>query len=184
MKNILTLVVLFASIIASAHNKRAQQHFIIGGTIKGLENGTAILQYEFNGIRKTLSSAIRNSSFIFRGHLSQSQQVLVSLNSNNFNGSITFFAENSKIAIEADTSNLIHPSIKGSKAQEEFEEYQQKVTPVDKDFFDLNETGKEIFLSGKMTDQIKDSLFKIQSGLEYKKYKAIETFTKEHPHRL
>ena len=172
---------LFTSILAMAQVKNIKSSFHINGTVSDLQHGTALLQYEINGTQKTLTSTIKNGSFSFDGYLSDPQQVTINFSNNNYNGSISFFAENHEINIIIDTADLLNASIKGSATQKEFETYNQQVASIDKRSADLNETGKQLFLSGKITEQIKDSLFKIHFDLENEKYNIIEAFIKDYP---
>ena len=180
MKKLFTAFLLGVSTIAIAQNKD-KDSFMLEGTINGLQNGTAFLQYQITRTQKTITAEIKNGSFVFHGHLEDAQQVVLNFSHKDFNGSISFFAENTEIKIKADTTDILHPVIEGSNVQKDFEVYQQNVEAVDKKFFDLNEAGKSLYLSGKLTEQIKDSLFKVHFDLEYEKYKAIEAFTKVHP---
>jgi peroxiredoxin len=179
MKKLFAVLLLCVSTIAIAQNKD-KNSFVIEGTINGLQTGKALLQYQLNGIQKTITAEIKNNSFVFQGHLEDPQQVVLNLSHDDFNGSISFFAENSDIKIKAETADLLHAVIEGSNVQKDFEAYQQNVQAIDKKFSDLNETGKNLYLTGKLTELIKDSLFKVHFDLEYEKYKLIEAFTKMH----
>ena len=181
MKKLFALLMLFTSILAMAQVKNIKSSFHINGTVSDLQHGTALLQYEINGTQKTLTSTIKNGSFSFDGYLSDPQQVTINFSNNNYNGSISFFAENHEINIIIDTADLLNASIKGSATQKEFETYNQEVASIEKRSADLNETGKQLFLSGKITEHIKDSLFKIHFDLENEKYNIIEAFIKDYP---
>src|SRR6476646_9318878 len=129
MKKLFTAFLLCVSIIAIAQNKD-KNSFVLEGMINGLQNGTALLQYQITGTQKTLAAEIKDGSFVFHAHLEDAQQVVLDFSHNDFYGSISFFAENSDIKIKADTTDILHPVIEGSNVQKDFEVYQQSVEAV------------------------------------------------------
>ena len=69
----------------------------------------------------------------------------------------------------------------GSKAQKDFEDYKKQTKAIDKKNDELNNTGKNLFNAGKITENIKDSLFRIKDQLTSEKETAVEIFAKVHP---
>jgi peroxiredoxin len=152
----------------------------INGNINGINKGTVILTYIVGSTVYTDTSLISHGTFSFKRNIPEPQEVLLSFYNTGYNGTINFFVGNSDIRIEADTARLDQPVIKGSLAQDEFEDYQKSVSSIEVKSANLRMAGTNIYLSGKMTETIRDSLFKINDGLDSEKAVIIIAFVKAH----
>jgi peroxiredoxin len=155
--------------------------FTIKGKIKGLDKGLALLTYIADRNVHVDSSLINNSTFSFAGKFQQPQEVQLSFANENYNGGIIFFAENAAIKIEADTAGLSKPSVEGSSSQEEYEDYREKVFPVNQKFDALNGFGHELFVTGRLNKATGDSLIAAHLQLESERTKIISTYVKANP---
>lgn len=159
----------------------AQHSFSISGNSGGLTSGTARLTYIREGKTKQISSGIKNGKFLFTGSLPEPQRLIINFTTDQFNGETVFFAGNEKISITVDTSRLKNPVVRGSQLQEDFELYNQLVKIVDEKSEALNKSGAQLYLSGKLTEQLKDSLFDLHDKLDGEKRLIIADFAKAHP---
>lgn len=179
MKRIFTPVAII--VMLSANAQVNSKTFAINGFVKGFTTGAAILNYINSDETKTESSQIMNGKFSFKGKLSEPQEVYVELKKGSYSGRFKFFAENSFITINADTADLSNVSVNGSKAQKDFEDYKKQTEAIDKKSEELNNTGRDLFNAGKITENIKDSLFRIHDQLQSEKEAAVEAFAKDNP---
>lgn len=155
--------------------------FNISGTVKGIQTGNVVLSY-VNGNKVTeVAGSIKNEKFSVTGHFPETQQVNLSYSNSIFSGSVNFFAGNEKINVIIDTALLSSISVTGSASQKEYEEYAQLVSAVERKSDELNSVGKELYLSGKLTESIKDSLFNTHDEYDKEKRKLIAAFAKDHP---
>jgi peroxiredoxin len=155
--------------------------FEINGSIKGVKQGIALLSYVVNQSVQVDTSNIRDEMFSFKGKLQQPQEVQVSFTNNDYNGGITFFADNNIISVKADTASLQQPAIEGSTPQADFEMYKKLTAGLDAKVMLLNETGRNYYISGTLTEKIKDSLFMVNDQLGVERASLIGGFVKSHP---
>jgi peroxiredoxin len=179
MKKILAAIALLA--ICSANAQTGARLFTIKGFIKGFSSGTATLNYIQNDQSVTKNSSIINGGFSFKGSLGEPQEVQIEFKDNGRTADIRFFAKNGAITIKADSADPSNVEVRGSSAQVEFEEYKKQIDPVDKKNGELNNTGRNLFIAGKITEKIKDSLFAIHDQLEIEKQSIVAAFAKKHP---
>ncbi len=180
MKKFINLLIspfLFLAVTAqSVHSS-----FYISGSIKGFSQGKAVLSFVRGKVNHEIAGYIKNEHFHFTGQLPEEQQISISFSNDSFKGSVIFFGGNEKITLSADTASLLHPHADGSASQKIFEDYLTKVDPIEKKSELLNEYGKQLFLSGKITEPVKDSLFKIHDDLDKEKRMLISAFAKSYP---
>ena len=159
----------------------AANSFSIKGSVKGIKDGEAILQYFVDGILQANTSNLTNGQFEFTGTLNAPQEILISFRKDNYNSGIKFFAGSENIVVTADTARLDQPMIEGSASQLDFEMYQKEAADVEQRNETLNKTGSALYNAGKITAAIRDSLFAIGYGLENERIRIINDFTKAHP---
>ena len=162
-------------------NTKSTNGYEISGTIRGVKDGLALLSYVANQSVQVDSSDIKGGHFVFRGKFGQPQEVQVSFANDSYSGGITFFADNNDITVDADTSMLGLPSVKGSPLQSDYEAYKKMTAALDAKVAQLNETGRNLYISGALTEQIKDSLFKVNDQFESERAGLISKFIQQHP---
>lgn len=160
---------------------RIQNKFFISGTIKGFQSGKVVLNYLNGGKASELTAAVKGGKFQLTGQLQETQQVTLSFNNGSYNSSIDFFAGNENIVVKLDTGFNSQQIIEGSASQQEYKTYLELVAPVEKRSEVLNRRGAELYLSGKLTESLKDSLFKAQDDHDKEKRSLIAAFAKNHP---
>ena len=165
----------------NADVKNEKKSFIISGTINGFHAGKIILNYQRAGNIIEVTGLVKDGKFRLTGQVPEVQQVTLSFSNQNFNASISFFAGNEKINVTVDTASISQPVIEGSASQAEYESYRTLVAGIDKKSEELNKTGRQLYLSGKLTDDSRDSLFKVHDELDDKKRTLIVGFAKDHP---
>jgi len=180
------VVIVFISFFVSAHlqtsaKKEFKKGFIISGTFKGFRSGNVALNYLNGAKANQLTSAVKDGKFQFIGQFPETQQVTLSFNSATYNSSISFFAGNENIMVSLDTTFNSQQVIEGSASQKEFEKYQELVASVEKKSEELNRAGSQLYISGKLTESLKDSLFKVHDDYDKEKRSLIAKFAKEHP---
>lgn len=179
MKKIFTAVAVIAMLSANAQAN--SKTFAIKGVVKGFASGFAVLNYTNNDQTITESCHLINGNFSFKGKLNEPQEVYVGLRNGTHTKGFKFFAQNSSITINADTADLANVGVKGSAAQNDFEVYKNQIEGIDKKSAALNNTGRDLFNAGKITENIKDSLLRIHDQLQSEKESVIETFVKAYP---
>src|SRR5258708_35704792 len=125
----------------------AQPSFNISGRIKGLNLGTAKLNYITEQQTKQISAEINKGSFVFKGSLPGPELLQISFSSESGNREIRFFAGNDQVTLSLDTSHWDNPEISGSASQKEFEGLELKTKSVDEKSAVLNKTGSALYLS-------------------------------------
>ena len=155
--------------------------FEIKGSISGVKEGIALLSFIVNQAVQVDTSKITDGKFLFKGKLQQPQEVQVSFTNSDYNGGITFFADNNSINVKADTASLQQPVVEGSIPQNEFENYKKVTAGLDQRVMQLNETGRRYYISGTLADNIKDSLFKLNDQYETERVSLITDFVKANP---
>jgi thiol-disulfide isomerase/thioredoxin len=189
MKRILVAAGMILSVAAFGQQKDVAKNssadkkkFVVHGTVRGIESGTAILKYITGQTPQEVKSAIVKGKFNFSGRLNEPQEVTIEIKDNgNYNNSFKFFAQNAAISIDADTTKIESPIVYGSPAHDEFISYQKMVMPVDVKFTELRDNARAIVKAGRMTEGIMDSLSKIQDEIRNEKKLIITDFTKSHP---
>jgi peroxiredoxin len=164
-----------------ATQTKSDSSFTIQGNVNGVDKGLALLTYIASGNVRVDSSLISNGSFMFAGQFQQPQEVQLSFTNDNYNGGITFFAENAGIKIKADTAGLNNPSIEGSSSQQDYENYKKRTFTINQKFDALNKSGHDIFVSGKLTRVIGDSLTTVSHQLDSERTIIISSFVKANP---
>jgi peroxiredoxin len=183
---LLLLVMMFTGCSTPPVTGTAQQSgngksFSIEGSINGVYKGLALLTYIVDRSVRVDSSVINNGNFSFGGKLQQPQEVQLSFTNEHYNGGITFFAENTAIEVKADTAELNTPVIRGSSAQQEFEQYKMKLLTVNLKFEALNHLAHDIFVSGQLSKSVGDSLTAKSQQLDSEKTIIISSFVKTNP---
>jgi peroxiredoxin len=159
----------------------AQNRFRYSGTIHGLDSGLATLTYTAKNQPLQISAQIRKGHFHFSGSINETQRIGISFSSERTVGEIFFFAGNENISILADTGHWNDPVITGSKTQKAYELYQEKTKSIDEKSASLNREGTRLYLSGKLNEEQKDSLFKVHDQLDLEKRIIIADFAKSYP---
>jgi len=159
----------------------AQNSFHLSGIIKGFSQGKAILSFDQGNTHREIAGYVRNEHFHFTGRLQEEQQISIRFSNDDFKRSISFFADNETIKLSFDTALLSRPKIDGSVPQKIFEDYLMRVDPIERKSELLNAYGKQLFLSGKITEPLKDSLFKVRDDLDKEKRILITAFAKVYP---
>lgn len=175
------LFLLSIILVAVVSMAKGQTSFIISGTINGINSGNVTLVYVDQGQPQQLSAKIKNGNFIFNGSLGEPQRLMINFSNDHFSGETNFFGGNEDIFISIDTAHPGHPLISGSATQKDFEHYNELVKDVEKKSESLNKTGAALYLSGKLTESLKDSLFAVRDKLDQEKRTIIAGFAKEHP---
>jgi peroxiredoxin len=189
MKKILGIGLIIVLLTACGQHQTAANNqtgkpdtsFTIAGTINGFNKGLALLSYVVGKDVRVDSAVINNGGFSFTGTLPEPEEVQVSFANDTYNGGIILFAENAVITIKADTASLGKPEIEGSASQKELEDYRKQVSPVDMQSEKLNNYGRDIFSSGKLTKAIGDSLIAIGHLLDNQRAVIIAAFVKANP---
>jgi len=159
----------------------AQPSFKISGRINGLNSGIAKLNYINDQQTEQISTKINDGSFAFKANLPEPQLLQISFSSESSNREIRFFAGNDQVVLFVDTAHWDSLEITGSPSQKEFEALQLKTKLVDEKSTALNRTGSELYLSGKLNERTKDSLFKVRDQLDQEKKSIIAGYAKENP---
>ena len=180
MKKYLSLII-FAFFFLNTDSQPLHNSFIISGVVNGFRQGKAVLSFIQNNAERKITTNVKNEQFHFSGQLTEVEQVTINFSNDNFNGSTNFFVGNETIKLSVDTALLPHPHVEGSASQKVYEEYLIKVEPSEKKSELLNEYGEQLFLSGKMTEPEKDSLFKVHDDLDKEKKSLISDFAKLYP---
>src|SRR5829696_2682476 len=143
MKKVLVAIGMILSVAAFGQGNVEKQSstdtnkFVVHGTVRGIDSGTAIIKYLMGGPQE-INSAITNGKFYFSGRLNEPQEVTVEIKNNaGYNNSIKLFAQSPAITIDADTAKLDSPIVYGSPVHNEFLSYQRMVMPVEAKFIKL-----------------------------------------------
>ena len=169
------------STAGTAKQAKSDSSFTIQGNVNGVDKGLALLTYIAGSNVRVDSSLINNGSFAFAGQFQQPQEVQLSFTNDSYNGGITFFAENAVIKIKADTAGLNNPSVEGSSSQQDYESYKKRIFTINQQFDELNKSGHDIFVSGKLTRAIADSLTAVSHQLDSERTIIISSFVKANP---
>ena len=180
------VAIVFIIFFVSAHPQTSakiglKKGFSISGTFKGFQSGNVVLNYLIGNKANQLTGAVKGGKFQFTGQFPETQRVTISFNSITFNSSISFFAGNEDILISLDTTFNSQQIIEGSASKKEYEKYQELVAPIEKKSEELNRTGTQLYVSGKLTEPLKDSLFKVHDDYDKEKRTLIARFAKEYP---
>ncbi|MEP7377528.1 MAG: TlpA disulfide reductase family protein [Chitinophagaceae bacterium] len=159
----------------------AKDSFRISGNVNGLHSGTVTLSYIHRNQTKQLSEEMKNGKFVLTGNLPEPERLILNFTAGDFNREISFFAGNENITVTVDTAHWETPVITGSPTQKDFEIYHQLTKTVDEKSEALNKTGAGLYRLGKLTEQLKDSLFSTHDKLDQEKKYVIAGFVKEHP---
>jgi thiol-disulfide isomerase/thioredoxin len=159
----------------------AQTTFTIKGRINGLNKGFARLSYIQNQRTRQVSAEIKNGHFVFSGSLTEPEFLQISFITENGNREIGFFAGNDQIVMLLDTANWNSPEITGSSSQKDYESYRQMTKSVDEKSNTLNKTGSALYVSGKLDEKTRDSLFRVHDQLDLERRMIIAAFAKDHP---
>jgi peroxiredoxin len=124
---------------------------------------------------------VRNRRFHFTGKLHGTERIGLRFIAENAVSEIFFFAGNEQVQITVDSGYWNKAVITGSKTQKEYELYQQNTKVVDEKSEALNKAGAQLYLSGKLNDHIKDSLFAVHDQLDLEKRIIITDFVKKYP---
>ena len=177
MKKIISAIILiFVNTMINA-----QDSLRISGVINCICSGTTTISYRVESGIKQITSGITNGKFRFILHLPEPQKLELRLVAEHFSREISFFGGNQIISVNIDTARTSKPVIKGSQVQTDFEDFNRQVMSIDERFDSLNKAGTKFYLSGKLTDKIKDSLFGAHDKLDQEKQLVISGFVKRHP---
>jgi len=165
------VAIVFIISFVSAHPQTStkigfNKGFSISGTFKGFQSGNVVLNYLIGNKANQLTGAVKAGKFQFTGQFPETQQVTISFNSITYNSSISFFAGNENILLSLDTTFNSQQLIEGSVSQKEYEKYQELVAPIEKKSEELNRTGTQLYVSGKLTEPLKDSLFRVHDDYD------------------
>jgi peroxiredoxin len=174
----LSLVAVSMIIVITAFT---QPSLTISGRINGMNSGIAQLNYFSGSQTKKISSEINNGRFVFKVSLPESELLQISFVSVTGNRALRFFAGNDQVALLLDTAHWDNPEISGSILQKQFETFQLKTKSVDEKSITLNSTGTSLYLSGKLDERTRDSLFRVHDQLDQEKRSIIAGFAKENP---
>ena len=181
MKKFLSAIAFTAFIISAHCQTLSKPGFNISGRIDGFQSGRVMLSYLDGDKASELTGVVKGGKFQLKGKFRETQQVTLSFNNGNYNSSINFFAGNENITIKLDTTFNSERIIEGSTSQEEYKIYQGFVASVEKKSEELNRTGAQLYVSGKLTELLKDSLFKVHDDYDKEKRTLIAKFAKEYP---
>lgn len=185
MKKVFVAIVFFTFFVSARPQTSIrpgfEKGFSISGTFKGFQSGNVVLTYLNGDKANQFTGAVKGGKFQFTGQFPEAQQVTLSFNSSNYNSSISFFAANENITVSLDTTFNSQQIIEGSASQKEYEKYQELVAPVEKKSEELNRTGTQLYVSGKLTEPLKDSLFKVHDDYDKEKRSLIARFAKKYP---
>ncbi len=159
----------------------AQSSFQISGQIAGMDSGAASLNYVAGRQARQIRSEIKNGKFVFNGTLPEPEYLNITIKTESGNREVGFFAGNENVYILIDTAHWDSPSVTGSLVEKEYESYRQLTKSVDERSGVLNKTGSALYLSGKLDDKSRDSLFRIHDQLDQEKRTLIAEFAKANP---
>ncbi|VAW29969.1 hypothetical protein MNBD_BACTEROID07-1119, partial [hydrothermal vent metagenome] len=117
---LMTIVLL---VLASCQNNKTGQQFTVKMNIKNLKQDTKVVMQkrELNKWVKKDSITLKDGQGEFKGHVDSPGLYYFTIKK--FNAYMPVWVENSNITIDANLNNLRHPVIKGSKAQDQFNAY-------------------------------------------------------------
>ena len=128
MKRLIYLTFILAIAVSSC--KQESNRFKIEGKIRGMEDQYVYLQgpSEEKDFETIDSVKAKDGSFTFTGQINVPAQQYLTFES--LNAEITFFNEASNIAINGHVDSLKKTTVKGSKTQETYENYQKRVNQL------------------------------------------------------
>ena len=159
MKRVL-VVLIFMPLLAAAQ----QNGFMINGMLPGIKDKSNVFLTDANNPSDTLAKTIADAGkFILKGTLAEPG--LYYLNFTNPQKKGLLFLDNSTVSVSGDVQNIQQLKIEGSASHKDFEEFQQKFSPL---FTRLNELNAKMKMTGvsdslgnqadKVTDQIQQGV--------------------------
>lgn len=151
MKKSLTILVLICTISFV----QAQQSFSIKGTMKGAkENAKVSLRFDNQQSDVLAESVIKNGKFELKGKLTETAMHVLTVEGSQQN--LGIFLDASDVTITASVDSLPYAVIKGSKSNDEFDEFKHIFDPY---FSRLDQLGKQI--SNPALQEKQDSLYNV-----------------------
>lgn len=122
---IFALAMLF--FVSCSNQKKNTPGFTVKIHITGLQSPTkVVLEHQVNNSREKLDSVIlQDGKGTISGHIKSPEMYYLTITK--FNMHIPFWLENSKISVSAGLNSWKHPVVKGSRAQREYEAYQDSI---------------------------------------------------------
>lgn len=138
MKKILIIALLINFIWACDIPAHGQSGFIIDGTVTGYDSGLVFLKKREAGAWVSLDSMESNKGkFNFKGKLDAPEMYYLVFGNNKKISKI--FLDNSNITFSVKMDDLGHPVIKGSNAQDQYNQYRDEIKPFEDKFKDLSQ---------------------------------------------
>lgn len=164
MKRLLLLLSFFPVFVM------AQQKLSMTGKLSGLKEGSLVVLIDLNKPADTLGRAIvKDGSFSIRATLKEA--TLASLGFSN-GKRINLFLENSKVSVSGNADDPKTIKIKGSPAQQAFEDFQERFNPL---FERLGKINQQIQFTG-----MSDSLVAASNVLRNNVQKETDAFISRH----
>ncbi|MEN8121013.1 MAG: TlpA disulfide reductase family protein [Bacteroidota bacterium] len=136
MKKLLIIALLTNFIWACDIPAHGQSGFTINGTITGYESGMVFLKKRDSGNWVTLDSMESNKGkFNFKGKMDTPEIYYITFGNNKKISRI--FLDNSNITFSVNMDDLRNPVIKGSKAQDQYNQYRDEIKSFDDKLKDL-----------------------------------------------
>jgi len=169
VKKILFVLSIFALVIAcNQQDANEQKGFTIDGTIAAYDSGYVYLQKIVDGELKSIDSVLCiDGKFNITGAIDFAEMYYLNFGDRRHTASL--FLDNSAIVINAQYDSLQNITITGSKAQDEFNQYEDEMLPFDNKMKDLyrqyteaEKEGNELLM--KQIDSTREALDADQSS--------------------
>ena len=149
MKNLFIIIIAGIILSSCSNEPKDTTNYSINGIITGDFNGQVFLSKREAGNWVSLDSTIaQQGAFEFKGNIDLPE--LYYINLEGVSRFIAIFVDKSEIKLVADVKDIEHPEITGSKAQDMFNEFQDRSDSFDEK---LNETWTNIKEARKNNDE-------------------------------
>src|SRR5258705_6034029 len=123
MKKIIVIIVMATGILNTAWSQKSTNEFVVKGKLIGQKDGLMYLYYSDDENRRIKdSSAVKNSSFSFKGKIKEPTMAYLQLKEEkrNENNSASFFIEPSVMTVNVKVNEFRKAEVAGSKTQVEY----------------------------------------------------------------
>ena len=159
MKQLL-LVLFFMPLLVAAQ----QNGFVINGTLSGIKDKSSVFLTDANNPSDTLAKTTAAAGkFMLKGALSEPGLYYLNFTSQQKKGLL--FLDNSIVSVSGDVQKIQQLKIEGSPSQKDFEEFQQKFSPLFTRLNELNARMKMTGVSDSLGDQADKVTDQIQQGV-------------------
>lgn len=177
-------VILFTSCTSAPPETASavSEGYQIKGKITALDSGWIFLKHSDEDDNAVVDSAeIKDHIFNFVGKQKEPEQVTLFLKTKG--ASVKFFLENADIEIVLSADSFSNASITGSRSQDIFKDYQNKVNPIEAEIASLKTMLSKLSSQENADDRaaLCDSLNKRIAALDSLRSKVAITFIKDNP---